>query len=127
MGALLAERRLRPDVILCSTAERARATARLVAKASGFTGTVREHAELYAAPSDAYLRVARQVVEPAHTVLVIGHNPAVEELVSALTGQNEHMPTAAVAQVRVAIGGWQELDWGVRAELVEVFRPKEVT
>jgi phosphohistidine phosphatase len=126
MGELLAERRLRPDVILCSTAERARATARLVATASGFTGAVEERAELYLASPEAYLRVVRQVRGPAPIVLVIGHNPGLEELVAKLTGREEPMQTAAVAEVNVAITEWQELGWGVQTELVGVFRPKEV-
>ena len=44
-----------------------------------------------------------------------------------LTGENEIMPTAAVAHVRFAADNWSEVGTtAAKAELVGVFRPKEV-
>lgn len=119
MGAWIAERGLLPDRILSSTARRARRTAGEVARASGADAAVVLSADLYMADPDAILAALRATPDACETVLVVGHNPGVEDLVHRLTGQAVTMPTAALAHIRLDIGGWQELDADSRGELIE--------
>jgi phosphohistidine phosphatase len=126
MGELLREHGLVPDRLICSTALRARQTARSVAEASGFSGVIEERAELYLAAPEIYVAVIRKLEAKASIGLVIGHNPGVEELVFGLSGEQQAMPTGAIAQLELAIDDWSELALEPRARLVRVWRPKEL-
>ena len=50
----------------------------------------------------------------------------VEELVSNLAGREERMPTAALACFRLAIDHWRDLSDETAAELLHLWRPKEL-
>ncbi len=122
MGELLREHDLVPDRIFCSSAQRARETASLVVQASGFAGAVETTDQLYHASPDAYLALLRQQADMPR-VMVIGHNPGLEELVFRLTDLDETLPTAAVA--RISLGDWNEIG-NAPATLECVWRPKEL-
>ncbi len=125
MGELLRERGLVPDRVLTSTAVRARTTAELTANAAGYLGAIEQIPELYLAEPPAYLEALRRHAADAACVLVVGHNPGIETLIYRLCGQPEHMPTGAVAECELALESWSELSSATRAELNNVFRPKE--
>src|SRR5690348_12650091 len=57
MGRLLKKEHLVPDIIISSTAIRARTTAKAVAKASGYQGEITFNRSLYAAGPQAYIDV----------------------------------------------------------------------
>jgi phosphohistidine phosphatase len=126
MGKLLRREGLVPQAIVASDAVRARATARAVAEASGFEGEVQFSNALFGAGPDTYREVLGKLPEQVDSVLVIGHNPASEELLEELTGEDEHFPTAAIARVELEVarrGDWDEETGG---RLVNMWRPKEV-
>jgi len=59
-------------------------------------------------------------------VLVVGHNPGLEALIEALTGEAMAMPTAALAQVELSLKRWSDLDTDTDCKLVNVWRPKDL-
>jgi phosphohistidine phosphatase len=126
MGRLLQEHGLVPDLIVSSTAKRARNTAKKVAQHSGYEGEVQQTETLYLAPAAQYVEVLRRLPEAYQTVAMVGHNPGLEELVELLTGQTERLPTAALAQVTLDIAAWNELTPATRGQLVHLWRPKEL-
>ena len=91
IGRLLQDEKLLPDLVLSSTAERARATAQAVVEASSYEGTVRFHLELYLAPPSTYVDVLRSLDGDRERVLMIGHNPGIEDLVEILTSLPVHI------------------------------------
>jgi phosphohistidine phosphatase len=123
VGRHLLEEGLVPDVVVASTAERARRTAEAVAEVSGFAGGVRLEAALYAATPGAILGVVRALPDEVRTALLVGHNPGLEALASALAGRQEILPTAALARFEIAAERWQ--DAGPPARLVSVWRPRD--
>ncbi|MCE7939519.1 MAG: histidine phosphatase family protein, partial [Chloroflexi bacterium CFX6] len=123
MGAWMAEHGLTPDVILSSTAARARHTAERVAAACGFAGDVVAERGLYDTSPDAYLETVRRLAGDAGTVLLVGHNPTVEALVERLTGSAVAMPTAALAQVDLDLGAGADLRPSSRGRLAGPWRP----
>lgn len=125
MGKHLRAKQLVPDLIICSTAKRARKTAKLVAEACGYEGEIRLEEDLYLAEADAYLDVLREAPEECQSVMVVGHNPGLEELLETLTGGAEALPTAALAQVTLPIARWQDLDGDIEGELVGLWLPRE--
>ena len=125
MGRLLREQNLVPQAVLSSTAERARQTVAAVAESAGFEAQVQYVDSLYgAAPAD-YLAVLRGLPDETQVALVVGHNPGAQELVADLTGQDEHLSTAAIAHVELSIEHWSELTMDSEGHLAALWRPKE--
>ena len=126
MGRLLRDEKLLPDLIMSSSALRAKTTAELLAHASNHEGPIRERRELYLAEPAGYIEVLRELGASAERVLVIGHNPGLEELIEALTGDELRMPTAAIAVVSLPISSFADLEAGVEGKLVRRFRAKDL-
>ncbi len=126
MGTLLHQQQLTPQVIISSTATRARRTADAVADRCAFAGALHLERRLYLADPGTILEVLRERGGPADILLVIGHNPGLEALIARLAGRAEIFPTAALAQIQLSIGSWEALRSSTRGELVNVWRPKEL-
>jgi phosphohistidine phosphatase len=129
---------LRPDQVLCSSARRTRETFEGVSRG----GEVMIEPELYAASCDGVIERLQRVSDEISSVMVIGHNPAMQMLVLRLTGANgaepalrsEHpagsgladvqrkFPTGALATLTFDCG-WSELAPGC-AKLVAYVHPK---
>jgi phosphohistidine phosphatase len=125
VGELLHTEGLTPDLIISSTARRARHTAELAGEACNYQGDLLLLHELYAAPPQAYLEALIKVDDEFERVMVVGHNPGVEDLLQLLTGESQPMPTAALARVDLPIEHWADLEKRTRGELVEIWRAKE--
>lgn len=126
MGELLRKQGLLPDLIVSSSAKRAATTAELVAISTSYDGDIRYTERLYLAEPETYIALARQVPDDCGIVLMVGHNPGIEELLERLTGQAERMPTAALACIELPIAGWSDLKTEKQYPLREVWRPKEL-
>ncbi|MEV1081402.1 histidine phosphatase family protein [Streptomyces sp. NPDC050211] len=114
-GIALAEADCLPDLALCSTAVRARQTWELASAQWGTPPPVRHDPRLYAADVPDLLSVVHDVSAEVETLLLIGHNPGLEELVLALAGDSLD---DAVERVRVkfptsaiAILTWYGTSW----------------
>jgi len=117
MGHRLAERGLEPDVILSSTAVRARMTAELIADALGFRADrVTTDERLYAASPEEILGVVRQLNPAVDIAMLVAHDPGMSDLAFAISGTIEHMPTCAVAEFRFTVDTWPD---AIEAEPVE--------
>jgi phosphohistidine phosphatase len=131
MGKLLRDEDLVPDLILSSDALRARATAELAAEESHYEGEITFLRDLYAAEPEAYLDALAQMGGEAARVMLVGHNPGLEELLQELTGEYQPLPTAALAQVSLPLSHWSELGpdpeaAGMQGKLVNLWNPKDL-
>ena len=125
VGTYLKEIGLVPDLILSSTAKRAHDTAEAVADASGFEGQVELYQDLYMSDPTSYLDILRCMPDYANRVLVVGHNPDVEELLTLLTEVQEHMTTAALAVINLPISTWEELTEATDGSLQNIWVPRD--
>jgi phosphohistidine phosphatase len=125
VGQLMRRLDLVPDLIITSSAKRARKTAELAAGAASYDGDIQQTRQLYLAEPQAYIDLARRAGEHVTTLMMVGHNPGIEQLVATLGGSEEHMPTAALAAFRIPIESWSELRMGP-CEIVGIWRPKEL-
>ncbi len=120
-----ADHDVRPGLVLCSTAVRARATLDLVAPAFGAYETEIEGG-LYHAWADDLLERLRVVAPDIERVLMIGHNPGFHNLVALLAPPGpEAFPTGALAELRIDIDDWKDLEPG-GAELSQLVVPREL-
>ncbi len=93
------------DLAVVSPALRARSTWELVAAELDVPPQTRIDESLYAASEQELLDVVRELPEDVRTVILVGHNPGLEALVSRLTGERVPMPTSALAAIAVS-GSW---------------------
>ena len=127
MGHLLRENNLVPELIVSSTAVRARTTAQAAAEACGYPGDVTLTDELYLATAAEILKYAQdRTEETLGRIMLVGHNPGMEELVNILSGQREPFPTAAIAVFELSIDSWRKLELGIEVKLENVWRPREL-
>ena len=125
MGQVLRARNLLPDVILSSTAKRARSTVRRLVKASEYSGEVIYDERLYFQGLEPYLEHLSSLPDEVQSVLVIGHNPLLEELVLLLSGDAVRLPTAAMACIDLPITSWAGLNAGIKGKLRCLLRSGE--
>ena len=124
MGQYLRQEELIPDRILTSSAKRARKTANKVAKSCGYTGKVKKLDALYDTVPGVYFEILQALPDTYERVMVVGHNPTMEQLVNHLTGEIKRMPTAAIAHIELAIQSWKTLDLYTKETLVNLWTPK---
>ncbi|HEX8558159.1 MAG TPA: histidine phosphatase family protein [Pyrinomonadaceae bacterium] len=108
VGRFLRERKLRVDLIISSPAERARQTAALVKEAAGLSAELLYDERIYEADAARLLEVVTRAGETADALLLVGHNPGMEELLLLLTGAGRQMQTAALACVALEVERWGE-------------------
>ena len=126
MGKLLKEHDLVPDLIITSTAERALTTAELVALACDYDGELVTTSSFYHADPLTYLELLQGVDDTYKRVMIVGHNPGMEELVADLTGEMEHFTTANIAHVELPVTSWSQLNEDATGKLLHLWRPKDV-
>ena len=124
IGQHLRQEGLVPDRILTSSAKRARETSNKVAKASGYTGKVKKLKALYASVPGVYFETLQSLPDKYQRVMVVGHNPTMEQLVNHLTGHIKRMPTAALAHIELPIEHWEAFDLYTKGTLVNLWTPK---
>ena len=93
------------DLAVLSPATRARQTWDLVAAQLHQPPPTRVDDRVYAASARELLAVVRRLPDDTATVVLVGHNPGIEDLVSFLTGEWTPMPTSALAVITVS-GSW---------------------
>jgi phosphohistidine phosphatase len=121
VGAYLARQRPQPELVMCSSATRARQTCDAVSSPLAGSTAVSVREDFYHADGVDLLAALRGLPEDISTVMMIGHNPAIADLASTLAGDGEgdvlakmeeKFPTGALA--RFSFGSsWFELEPGV--------------
>ena len=133
MGRYLSDHGLQPDLVLCSSARRARETLDLLLTALASAPEISYLKSLYLAPPSRMLAILRRQSPEIRRILLIAHNPGLERLALELAGWDrdaavrrmaEKFPTAALARFRVA--AWEDLG-REPAKLVAFVAPRDLT
>lgn len=134
MGRHIALHRLLPQKILCSTARRTRETLAGLLPYLGEDLDVRLTRDLYETTEDRYLDMIRAQGGAARTMLVLGHNPAMQDTALTLIGQGnpsladdirEKFPTGALAVIDFDAKRWVDVE-PKAGRIVAFFRPREL-
>ncbi|MEO1199631.1 MAG: histidine phosphatase family protein [Pseudomonadota bacterium] len=134
MAGFLAEHELVPGRILCSTAQRTRETlSHVVPMLSGET-EIRLTRKLYEADGGDYMTAIREGGAAAPMLMLIGHNPTMEDTAqllagagerSALVKMREKFPTCALAVIDFDIASWRDIGPGA-GRLTQFVTPRLV-
>jgi phosphohistidine phosphatase len=138
IGAHMAARGYVPERVLCSTAERTRETLDLVLPLLSPAPEVSYSRHLYLATWPALLALVQKTPDAVGSLLLVGHNPGIEQLAVACAlnpklpaerarGETmaEKFPTAALAVLDFEIGSWREVRPG-EGRLADFVRPKDL-
>ncbi len=103
-----------PDLILCSSARRAQESCHHILGVLGTEIPTRVVPNLYLATDETILSIVRGADGTANSVLVIGHNPGMEELASELGNQGvvPKFPTTAFAVFEFDVDEWKDVTRG---------------
>ena len=132
MAEHLGRKGIAPELVLCSPSRRTRQTLKRLVPALGKSADVQINPALYAASAPVLLEVLQEVPDEVESVMLIGHNPGIQDLALNLAGAGSEIPrlrskfpTAGLATLELN-GSWRELASG-SAELVWLVKPKELS
>ncbi|MBL4821029.1 MAG: histidine phosphatase family protein [Gammaproteobacteria bacterium] len=111
--------------IIASPAVRAKSTAILFAKEIGFPqDEVAANPELYFAGATMFLKAAGLVDEEFESAMLVGHNPAITDVVNDMCGAAiDNIPTSGLVELRLPIEHWSDIAYD-NAELIDFDYPK---
>ena len=124
---------IRPELVLCSSAVRARQTLTPISAAMGLEDRIQVDSGLFGATAEQLLARVRAIDRSVTSVLVIGHNPGLQDLAvdlasadpKAATELGEKFPTGAMAVVLVDGDSWSDLS-SERAHVASVIVPRQL-
>lgn len=123
---------IRPSLVVCSSARRARETLAAVLPGLGTDLTIRVDPDLYTFSGARLLEVVLGFPDSCEEVMLIGHNPAIEDVAAALAGGGERLatlrekyPTAGLAALDLDVASWADAAPG-QAVLATFVVPREL-
>lgn len=132
IGRYMSLNRIMPDRILCSPSVRTRATLDLVLAELGAKSDVIMASAIYNAPTQALIGQIREHGGDAETLLVVGHNPGMEEALALLVRPGAKSlavpaayPTGALAIIATDTADWSELE-EKSGRLLAFVRPRDL-
>ena len=132
VGYLLRNKDLTPDCIISSIAIRAKSTAEQVAEVCKYKREFVLEQSLYQAKTKDYLNIIEGISDKHKRVLLVGHNPTVEEVIEMLTDSLDtiRMPPCALAHLNLQIEKWSDLNKhekvNSRVQLVNIWRKEDL-
>ena len=113
VGKTLSERGEQPDLVITSTAVRARTTAERAATAGDWSCPIEATERLYLPSVGAVLEEVRAQPASASRLMLVGHEPTWSELVGLFSGAGRvRMVTAALARLDFSSPGWDQVAFG---------------
>ena len=108
MGKILAEKKLKVNLLLSSPANRAITTARIIAEQIEYDKRIEEKKRIYNASHREILDIISKLNNEIHSVIVFGHNPGLHMLTEKLSNQHfNQFPTCAIAKIILNIKSWK--------------------
>lgn len=128
MGKYIRKIKCKPELIISSSAQRTRQTSALVAQNMKVDeDIITWNRDLYYGSATDYLKSIQTANSKVDRIMLVGHNPKVEQTVGALIGNveapNLRMPTAALVCLNTYAINWDQVHWGT-CQLAWMIIPK---
>ena len=129
MGKLLLSKALVPDLIISSSALRAKTTAEIVAEGCKYEGAeITVECSLYNATPQDYIKIVEKLPDRFICILLVGHNPTIEETLETLTDTSDAivLSPCTMAHLSIPIEKWCNLQSKTKNQniLKEIIKPK---
>jgi phosphohistidine phosphatase len=125
IGEFVVNDGLKITAALCSPALRARETVDLVLSAAKLSLVPTYDSTIYEGGPLALLELIAAVEDDTADLLVVGHNPALEDLQTILTGQSAHFSPGTLAKIVFETETWAELG-SAKGTLQRMVSPKDL-
>jgi phosphohistidine phosphatase len=114
-----------PNSIVTSSARRAVETTTLVCRHSDYDKPVEVNFAFHRGGVDSYIHSISQTSVDRTTLLLIGHNPVLEELVAILARRSIKMSTCTLVQINLCLPNWENIvsQPGFKSEITNIWKP----
>jgi phosphohistidine phosphatase len=126
IGKFLKNTKLLPDLIISSSAKRAKDTSTLLAESTGYNDTIYVSELLYETSAIDYINVISEVSNNINMVLLVGHNPILENLIELITNELIIMETCSLVHIILPITKWIEIKTNPKCKLIQLITIKEL-
>ena len=126
IAKLIKAKNLTPDLILSSSAERAKETVEIVVDVLDYKKKVVFLDELYMGEPSDFIEALQSLNNEYETVMIVGHNPGLEAYLQIIDGDIEAVPTAGLGYLVMVIDDWAEISLESVGDLVGFWKPKEL-
>jgi len=124
MANALNEKKIMPDLILSSSAKRAKLTAKGLAKEIGYSGEIKYIDALYMAEPETVHALIQELNDTYNNLFIVGHNPETTELSNTMTDAYiDNVPTLGIVALELPVDHWTHVNIG-EAKLTFFIYPK---
>ncbi len=128
MGRRLASRKVLPDLIISSPANRAFSTATSIAAKISFpVNEIRKEPLFYHGTIENIISIVRNVDNTVESLMIFGHNPGLTNLTNYLSGSDIYnIPTCGITEIEFYFSSWKSVDKQV-GKLISFDYPKKLS
>jgi len=126
MGLFLKKKNQIPDIVISSSAERAKTTAELAIKAGNWNSNFYIDERIYGRSSDFLLQLAKLIDDKHKNICFVGHEPTCSSFISLSTFHSARFKTASMAKINFSSNSWSEIEFG-KGTLDWLTSPKEIS
>jgi len=126
IGAYLSNIKSVPDLIISSTALRAKSTSELAKEEGGWDSDITLESGIYGGNLSFLIKLAQSQDNHIDSVCFTGHEPYFSSFISRVTNQeNTYFPTASIAKINFRVSDWNNVDF-CNAELDWLIKPQDL-
>ncbi len=113
MASALKEKKVMPDLILCSSAKRTKLTAQGLANKISYSGEIRYIDALYMSEPETLYKHIKDTDNTVKTLFVVGHNPETTEFSNMMSDNYiDNVPTLGIVALQLPIQDWKTFKIG---------------
>ncbi len=124
MAKLLKDKKINPDLILSSPAERAKTTANIIAKELDLVDRLIFRDTIYESSLSTLINYIKKADDKNKTIFIVGHNPSLNALAYEFIDFDENIPTCGIVEIRFDIENWKDINEN-NANLISFEYPKK--
>jgi len=124
MAKRLKNKGVMPDIILSSSAKRAKKTAKIIADGIGFSKKIKFDDELYDVLPNELHKKLRAIKNKYNTAFLIGHNPELNMIAEDFIDFNQNIVTCGILEIEFDCDSWMEVG-RENAKLISYDYPKK--
>jgi len=124
MGKILASKKIMPDLIISSPANRAKTTAKKIAKNISYIQDIVYEETIYEANSVDIENLIKKLDNKYNKIFLVGHNPAFNIFTSSFVDFYENIPTCGIVELEFNIDNWNDIN-SKYAKLISFEYPKK--
>ena len=125
MGIFLKDKDQIPDIVISSSADRAKTTAELAIKAGNWSSNFYVDERIYGRSSNFLLELAKLIDDKHKSICFVGHEPTCSSFISLSTFHSARFKTASMAKINFVSDSWSGIEFG-KGTLEWLLSPKEI-